>query len=224
MRGNTKDRFGGSLKDTFCVSQPEFYDFLFRYLREVAELFPSPYFHAGLDEFWNFNLCELCRERVKNFHDEKLLFREHVIKVHDFLASIGKRMAMWPDMFENYQSILADLPRDIIMTEWQYQRDVRRAQAHFNNLTEENSLAKYQKLGFEVWTAPADLLLNNGKSFLDYASHYRTAEGFLLTAWEKSDTFYDRTLSITAGRHRQQEIFCRWDETVHIPQIPDFQS
>ena len=29
VRGNSRDRFGGTAQDTFCVSRPEFYDFLF---------------------------------------------------------------------------------------------------------------------------------------------------------------------------------------------------
>ena len=203
VRGDTLDRFGGKAKNSFCVSLPEFYQFLFAYLDEILPLFPSRYFHAGLDEFWNFNLCELCRAKVKNFHDEELLFAEHIRKVHNYLTSRGKQMAMWPDMFENYHSILPDLPKDIIMTEWQYQRDVRFCQAHFNNLTEENTLARYQKLGFEVWAAPADMLLSNGQSFIDYASRYDNVTGFLQTAWEKSDTFTYRTWPIIAANGRK---------------------
>lgn len=203
VRGNSRDRFGGTAKDTFCVSKTEFYDFLFTYLDEILPLFPSKIFHAGLDEFWNFNLCELCKAKVKTFHDEELLFLEHVKKVHNYLSSRGKRMAMWPDMFENYHAILPDVPNDIIMTEWQYQRDVRTCQAHFNNLTEENTLARYRKLGFEVWASPADMLLSNGQSFTDYASHYENVTGFLQTAWEKSDTFMYRTWPIIAANGRK---------------------
>ena len=203
VRGNSRDRFGGTAKDTFCVSQNGFYEFLFTYLDEILPLFSSNYFHAGLDEFWNFNLCELCKAKAKTFHDEELLFLEHVKKVHAFLSSRGKRMAMWPDMFENYHSILPDVPRDIIMTEWQYQRDVRTCQAHFNNLTEEDTLARYRKLGFEVWASPADMLLSNGQSFIDYASQYENVTGFLQTAWEKSDTFMYRTWPVIAANGRK---------------------
>ena len=203
VRNGSRDRFGGTAKDTFCVSTPEFYDFLFAYLDEILPLFPSKYFHAGLDEFWNFNICELCRAKIKTFHDEELLFLEHIKKVHNYLGSRGKRMAMWPDMFENYHSILPDVPRDIIMTEWQYQRDVRTCQAHFNNLTEENTLERYRKLGIEVWASPADMHLSNGQSFINYASKYENVTGFLQTAWEKSDTFMYRTWPITAANGRK---------------------
>ena len=89
------------------------------------------------------------------------------------------------------------------MTEWQYQRDVRTCQAHFNNLTEEDTLARYRKLGFEVWASPADMLLSNGLSFIDYAARYDNVTGFLQTAWEKSDTYMLRTWPITAANGRK---------------------
>lgn len=199
VRDGIKGRFGGDSKQTFCVSKPEFYDFIFAYIREVAELFPSQYFHVGLDEFFDFNLCELCRKAAPDFRSEEKLFLGHVLKVHDFLKSIGKRMAMWPDMFENYHDIIRDVPRDIIMTEWHYHEDVRFCQAHFNNQTQEETLARYGELGFEAWIAPADRCLNNGLSFLDYASHYESAAGFLMTSWEKNDTYPYRNFPIMAA-------------------------
>ena len=91
VRDGIKGRFGGDSKQTFCVSKPEFYDFIFAYIREVAELFPSQYFHVGLDEFFDFNLCDLCRKAAPDFRSEEKLFLGHVLKVHDFLKSIGKR-------------------------------------------------------------------------------------------------------------------------------------
>ncbi|MBR2373416.1 MAG: family 20 glycosylhydrolase [Lentisphaeria bacterium] len=199
IRNGVKGRFGGDFMETFCVSLPEVYDFLFAYIREVAELFPSRYFHVGLDEFFDFNLCELCRKAAPDFHSEEKLFLNHVLKVHDFLKSIGKRMAMWPDMFENYHDIIKDVPKDIIMTEWHYHDDVRFCQAHFNNQTQEETLGRYSELGFEAWASPADRNINNGLSFLDYAAHYESATGFLMTSWEKNDTYPFRAFPIIAA-------------------------
>lgn len=203
LRNGAKGRFGGDSLDSFCVSLPEFYEFLFNYIREVAELFPSQYFHVGLDEFWDFKICELCRKAAPDFRSEEQLFLKHVLKVHDFLKSIGKRMAMWPDMFEHYHNILQDVPRDVIMTEWHYQADVRFCQAHFNNKTEEETFERYRKLGFEAWAAPADRILNNGFSYLDYASHYESVTGFLMTGWEKNDTYPFRAFPIIAACGRK---------------------
>ena len=47
LQGDMKGRFEGTQKLTFCITHPEFYDFITSYLQEVAELFPSKWFHGG---------------------------------------------------------------------------------------------------------------------------------------------------------------------------------
>ena len=68
VRDGIKERFGGNRKDEFCPTEPEFYPFMERYLTEVAALFPSKYFHAGLDEFFNYCLCPRCKAGKDKFN------------------------------------------------------------------------------------------------------------------------------------------------------------
>ena len=51
LRDNKIGRFWRSTKMDFCPSLKETKDFLTSYFTEVAELFPSQYFHIGGDEY-----------------------------------------------------------------------------------------------------------------------------------------------------------------------------
>ena len=55
LRGGIRGRFG-TYNHVFCPTQPETLNFIERYLTEVAELFPSRYFHVGFDEAWEHPL------------------------------------------------------------------------------------------------------------------------------------------------------------------------
>ena len=70
LQGDMTGRFGGKSKLAFCVTHPDFYNFIGTYIKEVAELFPSGYFHVGLDEFWDFNMCSRCKKAMPSLRQE----------------------------------------------------------------------------------------------------------------------------------------------------------
>jgi len=193
LQGDMKGRFGWTKKQTFCPTHPDFYPFLTKYLQEVAALFPTKFFHAGLDEFWDYCLCDRCKAAAPDYQAQEALFVKHVQIVDDCLKSCGKRMMMWSDMFEYYPEAQEKIPRDIIMCDWQYQEDVREYVHHLFDVKVEDRLALNEKLGFESFLAPVDMLYRNAESYLDYAEN-RKFTGCILTSWEKSDTFLYRTI------------------------------
>ena len=196
LQGDMKGRFGGSQKKTFCVTHPDFYHFIGSYLKEVAELFPSQWFHIGLDEFWDFNLCSRCKKAMPTRTDEWKMFVAHIRKIRNIMAECGKRVMMWSDMFEFYPEAFQEIPRDVIMVDWQYQHDVRNYLGHLLDCDSENRLAVNAAKGFETIVAPADRTLWNSQSYFEYAARKKGVRGGLLTCWEKSDTFLYRTLPI----------------------------
>lgn len=190
------DRFGNqSVKNAFCINHPKFYPFMENYLKEVAALFPSSWFHAGLDEFWNFNLCERCRKVMHSVLDEEKAFLNHIIRIREVLARCGKRMMMWSDMFEFYPHVMADVPQDVVMVDWQYQNDVRFYHGHLLDQAVDDRAAFNEKAGFDTIFAPADHPLSNAPSYLHYAEN-RKGIGFLVTSWEKRDTFLYRSFPL----------------------------
>ncbi len=186
LREGIAGRFGSGHAHVFCPSLPETRKFLESYLSEVAAIFrKTPYLHVGGDEAWDFAFCSKCLETVRNFSDEQKLYLEHFKFIHKVVKKLGKRMMLWDDMFEYYRDILPDMPRDIIMVNWQYQENVRGYQGHFCNLVFRDVFTEYDRLGFDYLTAPADFCWNNIATFTAHGDNYKPMGG-LLTSWEKS--------------------------------------
>lgn len=196
LQGDMKGRFGCVKKQTFCVTHPDFYQFIGSYLKDVAELFPSKWFHIGLDEFWDFNLCSRCKKAMPTRTDEWKMFVSHIQKIRNIMAECGKRVMMWSDMFEFYPEAFQEIPRDVMMVDWQYQHDVRNYLGHLLDRDSENRLAVNSAKGFETIVAPAEKTLWNSQSYFKYAAGKKGVLGGLLTSWEKTDTFLYRTLPI----------------------------
>ncbi len=196
VRGKMKNRFGyDSGKNVFCITSPDFYPFMETYLQEVAALFPSSLFHAGLDEFFNFNLCVRCRKAMPEFADEERAFLHHIIRIRDCLGKAGKRMMMWSDMFEIYTHVLPEIPKDVVVVDWQYQEDVRFYLGHLFEQGVEDRIGRNNVLGLATVMASAERDLGNTESAIEYARN-RGILDFLVTSWEKSDTFLYRSFPI----------------------------
>lgn len=189
VRGDYNGRFGDKTFWTFCPSQSGTTKFLEDYLSEVSAIFPSPYFHAGCDEDWDMGGCELCRARLQNGETCSDIFAKHLLAIHQIVAKkLGKRMIVWDDMFEYYPQALEMMPRDMIMACWQYQDDVEKTRGHFNNRAVADSLAHYDRLGFDYLICSADYTIHNVESFTDYGAKHQPLGGWM-TTWEKSESF-----------------------------------
>ena len=197
VQDGAKNRFGNSCSqgDVFCMNHEEFYPFMEKYLAEVAELFPSSYFHAGLDEFFNFNLCDRCRAVMKNLQDEEDAFLAHIIRINAYLNKLGKRMMMWSDMFEIYTTVMARIPSNVIMVDWQYQEDVRFYLGHLFEQGVEHRQQVNNALGLTAVAASADRDLSNVTSTIKYALR-NNCFGYMMTSWEKTDVYLYRTYPI----------------------------
>ncbi len=188
-RDGVKGRFGSSSNNVFCPSQSGTYKFLEKYLSEICEIFPSQYFHIGCDESWDIGYCDLCRKRLQSGETQSDIYGKHLLEIHRILTKkLGKRLIIWDDMFEYYPEALEMLPRDIIMACWQYNDDVEKTKGHFNNRAVVDSLAHYDRLGFDYLICPADYTIHNVESFTGYGAKHRPLGG-LMTTWEKSDSF-----------------------------------
>ncbi len=166
-----------------CPSKRETYEFFDTYLTEIAELFPSAYFHAGYDEVFDIGYCDLCKP-IAEKEGMGNIFLQHMLHTHHLLSSKGKRMLIWDDMFEEYPQILQELPRDIIICSWHYNFIDRRPEGQFNNRKREDSFKLYEDLGFSYFGATF-FSVANIDTFTDYAERHNPT-GMLLTIWEMS--------------------------------------
>ncbi len=170
-------RFGA-----ICPSHPETLEILEDLIREVSELFPSEYIHAGFDEV-NFGSCPRCRDRLVREKSWEV-FAQHVETVRDIMARNGKRMMMWGDHLTSEPELADRLPKDIVVCDWQY-FDV-----------DPSSVAFLLEHGFEVICCPAlanffkvihprESNLQNIKDFAKVATGFQSPGilGLINTVW-----------------------------------------
>lgn len=172
-------------KSMFCPSEPAALEFIGQYAAEVAALFPSEYFHAGLDESWNIGYCSKCRARLEK-EGQAGIFATHINALHRIIAGkLGKKMMMWDDLFDIYPGALEATPRDVTLCAWHYEPLVEAPRGHCGGPRSDH-FALYERLGFRYLFVPAGFSMRNITTFTQYAEKHHPA-GALLTLWEASD-------------------------------------
>lgn len=113
---------GGVHKDVMCMGSDFTLLFVKDVLKEVAELFPSPYIHIGGDEVPKdrWKECNACQKAIsehglkdtEQHTAEELLQRTFNEEIALYLHGLGKRMIGWDE-------VLADnLNQDVIVMSW----------------------------------------------------------------------------------------------------------
>jgi hypothetical protein len=186
LRGGRDGRFS-KFKHVFCPSLKETNEFLEHYLTEVAELFPSDYFHAGFDEAWDIGYCDLCMKRLET-ETQSDIFAKQIIDIHGILSKkLKKKMIIWDDLFDIYHQAIGKIPRNIILCSWHYDHLVGMPAGHCGG-PQTDVFPQYDKLGFKYLFAPASFSVRNVESFSQYALK-RNPLGALLTVWEGERSF-----------------------------------
>jgi len=185
--------------ETFCPSLEGTRDFLAGYFAELAELFPSKYFHVGLDEAWHLGTCNRCRARPEG---QQGIWIEYIQWLHQVVAGrLGKRMMVWDDMFQHYPQALGAIPKDIVLCCWHYDTIGDVPRWHFGDRQRIDKLTAFSEMGFDCLIAPADASWTNPVTFSRYAAE-RPCLGGLLTMWEKGSSFYEASLPLVGATGR----------------------
>lgn len=174
-----------------CVTNPDLNKFFDKYLRDVCSLFHSKYVHMGLDEPFDLAVCENCKAEMNKGTKKSTLFLNHVLHTYKLCKSMGKTMMMWDDFFE-YADIVRELPRDIVLCNWNYVFVGDEPQGHWTNRIKKDWFRLYDELGFSyVFCCYAHRASScyNVDTFTDYASKYDPL-GAIMTTWKRSDSFY----------------------------------
>lgn len=186
LRGNIKGRFteaGHAIYVAACPLFEKSQKFFDTYYAEIASLFPSKYFLAGLDEDFDIGHCDLCRREVEKHGGIGRLFLQHVTRTHSVLKALGKEMMMFDDMFWFCPEILPEVPRDIIMCTWNYEYVDRFPRCQFGNNKQADIFATYDKLGIRYIMTVWANLIHSVDTFTKYAQT-RSPMGFLNTTWQ----------------------------------------
>lgn len=187
LRGNIAGRFNeaGEVRryiDT-CPRRPETAAFMDAYITEVAALFPSRFFHIGFDEIFNMGFCDQCRQVVKE-QGLPVLFRDSLLHYYHLLKGLGKTVMIWDDMLEQCDSVVDDLPKDIVLCAWFYRFYQRFPEARFTTSRRYDLFKKMERWGFSYF-ACTNIQIKSIDTLTAYARKYRPL-GMLMTNWELS--------------------------------------
>ena len=189
LYGNIKGRFneaGNAYYHLTCTENPLTYEFFNEYYREISEIFPSKYFHVGLDEGFDIASCERCKARFLKEGNFDGIFLDHVKRTNDVIRSLGKTMMLWDDMFHLMEdSTLKEVPKDVIMVSWNYDYIDRAVPGQFRNNYRRELFREYDRLGIKYIPAcwsnfdyNIDTLTALGERF--------SPMGYLATTWQMS--------------------------------------
>lgn len=191
-RGDIVGRFYNTDNgDCGCPSNPQFYEFIDKYVSDVAAVFNSKYVHMGLDEVFSFAICPDCQARLASGETKADMFYQHIIHTHELISGMGRRMMMWDDFFE-CMDIVDRLPRDIIFTNWNYNFVYDEPHGHWTGRVKRDWFAYYDELGFDYMLctyAHKASSTYNTDTFNAYARKYNPM-GALMTTWERAADFY----------------------------------
>jgi hexosaminidase len=110
------ERKFGIFDPTFNPALEKTYAFLDAFIKEMAALFPDPYFHIGGDEVsgveWNASPVIAAFKKKHGFADNEALHAYFNTRILKSVARYGKKMVGWDEIFQ------PGLPKDIVIHSW----------------------------------------------------------------------------------------------------------
>ncbi|MHC4363019.1 MAG: glycoside hydrolase family 20 zincin-like fold domain-containing protein [Planctomycetota bacterium] len=166
---------------TLCPSDPGSIRLIGELYREFMPLFEADDFNVCCDETW-----ELGRGRSKRRAARigvGRVYLNFLLKIHRLCEKHGKRMNAWADIVLKYPKLLADLPRDIVLLNWEYEHNGANIAR-----TKEIARAGFNLMvcpGTSSWLTHGSRLGNSVENVTKFASEGRRrhAEGLLNTDW-----------------------------------------
>ena len=149
---------------------PEAEGLLKDWIGQFSALFPSPWFHIGLDE--PFELDALGTTETGGV-PPSALFRPHLEKVTALVRSHGKRVLFWADLhsgvdiFDKDPELIGKLPADVVPVPWTY--DAKRDYTPW--------VEPFGKAGKQQVIAPGVTCWN--EVFPDYTTTFANIDGFI---------------------------------------------
>ena len=116
-----RDLPGGT---TLCPIDPGSIELVADLYEEFLPVFEARDFNVCCDETW-----ELGKGRSKADADRVgagRLYLDFLLKLHDLCQRHGKRMNAWADIVLEHPELLGDLPKDVVMLNWDYSPGGRR--------------------------------------------------------------------------------------------------
>jgi hypothetical protein len=164
----------------FSPNDPRVKPLLEDWITQMADLFPSSFFHIGFDETW---LIEK-EARKMNLPAEKL-YLKMLHQTTGLVEQQGKVPLVWADMLQKYPSIIPEVSKEAIVVPWHYfpreERDYDRLLGPFAEagipMVVQSALINWNWVypAFEISFENTDLLIRVGRKY--------NAVGFINSGW-----------------------------------------
>lgn len=120
----------GIFKDVYCPGKEETFEFLQTVLKEVCDLFPSPYIHIGGDEVPkdHWKNCPDCQRRMREegLKDENELQGYVTRRIEKYLQGLGRNIIGWDEILEG------GVTRTAVVQSWRGMKGAIEAASHGN--------------------------------------------------------------------------------------------
>jgi hypothetical protein len=140
---------------------PQVATLLAAWIEQLSDIFPSSFFHVGMDETW-----EISRVAATKGTTPDQLYLEQLQRVAELVRQHGKTMLVWSDMLAKYPSLIPKIPSGTIVVPWGYDATVYEPYwAPFASLP----IPKVIASGVSIWNSIApdfDVSFSNIDSFL----------------------------------------------------------
>ena len=206
---------------TLCPEDPRSIELVGEMFEEFLPLFEAEDFNVCLDEPW-----ELGRGRSKERVERDGLgqvYLDYTLKIRELCHRHGKRMNMWGDIVMKHPEVLPDLPRDIVVLNWDYWINGKRIRR--THELRELDLPFVCCPGTNSWTSHGSRLeaaLTNVSMFADAAAE-NGAEGLMNTDWGNVGHRHFLASSLCSFAHGAAHGWCteEMDDARHVERFCD---
>ena len=178
---------------TLCPGDRRSIKFIEELYEEFVPLFTAKDFNVCCDETW-----ELGRGRSKARAARVgvgRLYLEFLLKIHRLCGRFGKRMNAWADIVLDHPELLREIPRDVVMLNWEY--NAKGARIPRTKEIARAGLPFMVCSGTSSWCSHGTRLDNAIANVANFAAEGRRqgAEGLLNTDW--GDLGHRNTLGVS---------------------------
>jgi hexosaminidase len=166
---------------TLCPIDPGSIKLIAELYSEFVPLFEAEDFNVCCDETWELGKGR-SRKRASHIGIGGV-YLEFLLKIHRLCEKYGKRMNAWADMVLKYPELLGKLPRDMVLLNWEYEKDGP-------NITRTKEIADagiplMVCPGTSSWLTHTSRIPNSMSNVKNFAIQGRryNAEGLLNTDW-----------------------------------------
>ncbi len=106
---------------TLCPGDPGSIKLVRELYEEFVPLFEATDFNVCCDETWELGKGR-SRKRANKYGVGKV-YLDFLLKIHRLCEKHGRRMNLWADIVLKHPELIGQLPRDIVLLNWEYESD-----------------------------------------------------------------------------------------------------